>query len=56
MTQPTPHEPLPEHGAHTLEVVEGVVVGVDAREVFVELGPRRTEGQRRGRDARRRRP
>ena len=41
MTQPTPHEPLPEHGAHTLEVVEGVVVGVDAREVFVELGPRR---------------
>ena len=31
----------PDHGSHTHEVVEGVVVGVDARDVFVELGPRR---------------
>jgi small subunit ribosomal protein S1 len=32
--------PTPEHGEHTLRVWQGDVVGVDGRDVFVELGPR----------------
>ena len=34
-------EPLnSEHGAHTLREQEGVIVGIDVTDVFVELGPR----------------
>ncbi len=35
-------EPLPEkeHGAHTLRVWRGMVIGIDGDDVFVELGPR----------------
>ena len=34
-------EPLnSEHGAHTLREQEGVIVGIDESDVFVELGPR----------------
>ena len=29
-----------ERGAHTLRVVDGLVVGIDGDDVFVELGPR----------------
>lgn len=38
---PTRPQEEPERGAHTLEVVEGVVVGVHGTDVFVELGPRK---------------
>ncbi len=31
---------LPDRGAHTLRELEGVVIGVDRNDVFVELGPR----------------
>ncbi len=39
--RPSSSEP-PErsHGSHTLEVREGVIVGIDRDDVFVELGPR----------------
>ncbi|MCC6406256.1 MAG: 30S ribosomal protein S1 [Planctomycetes bacterium] len=37
--RPSP-APNREHGEHTLKVWKGVVVGVDGRDVFVELGPR----------------
>lgn len=35
----TPDE-LPEHGEHTLRIWDGVVVGLNGDDVFVELGPR----------------
>ena len=34
------HEGHGEHGAHTLRIARGVVVGVHGADVFVELGPR----------------
>lgn len=34
------HANPPEHGPHTLRVVEGEVVGLSGDDVFVELGPR----------------
>lgn len=37
---PVPAEPTPEHGAHTLRIWRGTVVGSDRSDVFVELGPR----------------
>jgi len=38
---PTRRQEEPERGAHTLEVVEGTVVGLHGTDVFVELGPRK---------------
>ena len=35
------HEQEKDHGQHTLEVLPGVVVGVNGHDVFVDLGPRR---------------
>lgn len=39
--RPIPDDEEPARGAHTLEVVEGTVVGVYGDDVFVELGPRK---------------
>lgn len=38
--RPPDPAPTPEHGPHTLRVVQGEVVGVFGDDVFVELGPR----------------
>ncbi len=38
---PTRPQVEPERGAHTLDVVDGTVVGVHGSDVFVELGPRK---------------
>lgn len=38
---PTRRRQEPERGAHTLELVDGTVVGVHGTDVFVELGPRK---------------
>lgn len=38
--RPRPEREPAEHGAHTLRVWRGTVVGIDRRDVFVELGPR----------------
>jgi len=38
---PTRRQEEPERGAHTLDVVDGTIVGLHGADVFVELGPRK---------------